>query len=149
MSSRLCSRPLSPIEASQGDQIQEDEEDRDEEAEEHRSGDDDLEVSEEARRVVKGAKQQYRPSAQEVQVHNRTHTPFRNWCRFCVAGRGPNLPHRRGVRSQENPKNEISADYCFLRDVQGGPSQVVLVGRDRRTGVYFSHAVPHKGAGLE
>ena len=26
---------------------------------------------------------------------------------------------------------------------------MVLVGRDRRTGVYFSHAVPHKGAGLE
>merc|ERR1711940_242046 len=33
--------------------------------------------------------------------------------------------------------------------MQGGPSQATLVGRDRRTGVYFAHAVPYKGAGLE
>ena len=105
-------------------------------------GDDDLDASEEARRMPKGLKRAYTPSAQEILEHNRTHTPYRNWCKHCVAGRGPNLPHRRAPQGHGVSKNEISADYCFLRDVQGGPSQVVLVGRDRRTG-HTSHMLCH------
>ena len=61
----------------------------------------------------------------------------------------PNLPHRARNPDQSAIKNEIAADYCFLREVSGGPSQPVLVVRDRRTGMFFAHAVPYKGAGIE
>ena len=27
------------------------------------------------------------PSAEEVELHNATHLPYRNWCPWCVAGR--------------------------------------------------------------
>ena len=51
---------------------------------------------------------------------------------FCAAGancaRAPNLPRRARNPDQSAIKNEMAADYCFLRDVSGGPSQPVLVG---------------------
>jgi hypothetical protein len=28
------------------------------------------------------------PSPDEVMEHNKTHLPFRNWCRHCARGRG-------------------------------------------------------------
>ena len=31
------------------------------------------------------------PSIAEVDIHNRTHIPFRNWCEICVRGRGPDM----------------------------------------------------------
>ena len=34
------------------------------------------------------------PSAAEVELHNATHLPYRNWCPCCVAGRRNNTPHR-------------------------------------------------------
>ena len=150
--SRSSSRPLSPIEVGQESATEELEEEKQVAIDGHEDdifGDEDLEESEEAVRVGKGAKRTYVPSTQEILVHNRSHTPFRTWCKHCVAARGPNLAHKRPEPDRGAARNQISADYCFLRDVQGGPSQVVLGGRDRRTGVYFSHAVPYKGAGQE
>ena len=66
----------------------------------------------------------------------------------CPRGR-PTFLTELGIPIKVHIKNEIAADYCFLRDVSGGPSQPVLVGRDRRTGMFFAHAVPYKGAGVE
>ena len=89
------------------------------------------------------------PTGREIEEHNLTHIPSRSWCKFCVSARAPNLPNRTRNPDQSAIKNEIAADYCFLRDVSGGPSQPVLVGRDRRTGMFFAHAVPYEGAGVE
>ena len=36
----------------------------------------------------------YVPTKAEVERHNLTHLPYRNWCRICVAGKKPNTPHR-------------------------------------------------------
>ena len=109
-----------------------------------------FEDSEEAREIPHTApKRGKQPTGREIEEHNRTHIPFRSWCKFCVSARAPNLPHRARNPDQSAIKNEIAADYCFLRDVSGGPSQPVLVGRDRKTGMFFAHAVPYKGAGVE
>ena len=89
------------------------------------------------------------PTGTEIEEHNRTHIPFRSWCKFCVSARAPNFFHRARNPDQSAIKKEISANYCFLRDVSGGQCQPVLVGRDRRTGMFFAHAVPYKGAGVE
>ena len=36
-----------------------------------------------------------RPTVKEVEEHNLTHLPFRNWCIFCVKGKSKDDPHRR------------------------------------------------------
>ena len=78
-----------------------------------------------------------------------SHTPYRSSCKHCVAGRAPNLPHRPRRHDQGALKNEIAADYCFLRIAARDVSQAASVARDRRTGNYIAHAVPLKGAGVE
>ena len=41
-----------------------------------------------------------RPSEGEVQDHERTHLPYRNWCYHCVGGKGRDLDHRRAVEEE-------------------------------------------------
>ena len=38
-----------------------------------------------------------RPSAEDVDRHDATHVPYRNWCPICVAARGKGAPHKRQV----------------------------------------------------
>ena len=47
-------------------------------------------------RDVKKMNSPLRPSQAEVDSHNLTHSPFRNWCRHCVRGRGNESPHVQG-----------------------------------------------------
>ena len=35
-----------------------------------------------------------KPTARHVEEHERTHLPFRSWCRWCVLGRGRGLQRR-------------------------------------------------------
>ena len=53
------------------------------------------------------------PSQEEIDVHNATHIPFRNWCAFCVAGKAKEDPHfkKDDVSVMENV---VSLDYAFL-----------------------------------
>ena len=39
------------------------------------------------------------PSQQEVDEHRCTHVPYRDWCRWCVLGRGRGLQHSRALAS--------------------------------------------------
>ena len=34
-----------------------------------------------------------RPTQEEVEKHNVTHTPFRSWCPCCAAGKAKSEPH--------------------------------------------------------
>ena len=34
------------------------------------------------------------PSAADVELHDRDHLPFRDWCKWCNMGRGRGTPHR-------------------------------------------------------
>ena len=44
---------------------------------------------------------------------------------------------------------EVSFDYCFMKEVSGGATATVLVGRDRRSGLYLGHVVPAEGSATE
>ena len=50
------------------------------------------------------------PTVSEIVAHNCSRTPYRNWCRHCVAGRAPNLPHRPRRPDQGPLKNTTSAN---------------------------------------
>ena len=47
------------------------------------------------------AKNIYTPTAQEIDEHNATHIPARDWCPACVEGKLANPPHRRTVEEKK------------------------------------------------
>ena len=56
-----------------------------------------------------------RPTVKEVEEHNLTHLPFRNWCIFCVKGKAKDDPHRRKIKQDEEQDIRIvSIDYMFM-----------------------------------
>ena len=79
------------------------------------------------------------PSATEVERHNITHMPFRAWCSACVAGRAGDRPHNHGSAPETKRVPEIVFDY------DEDENQAILVVKDRRTRMVFSHVVPRKG----
>ena len=53
------------------------------------------------------------PTPAEIEEHNLTHLPPRDWCGVCVQTRGKADPH---VRVADDPKAipRVQMDYCFL-----------------------------------
>ena len=120
------------------------------EGEEDLFGEEGCEGSEEANELPTVIPKCHRkPTVSEIVANNRSHAPHRSWCKRCVADRAPNLPHRPKQPDPGPLKNEIAADFCFLRNAARDVSQPVLFARDRRTGIYIAHAVPFTGAGVE
>ncbi len=85
-----------------------------------------------------------KPTQEEVDEHELTHLPYRNWCPICVRGKGKELDHRKSI-DEPRGLSEYSFDYCFPGD-EFGFKLTVLVGRERSTGSNFEVAVPTKGA---
>ena len=86
------------------------------------------------------------PSQNEIDEHNLTHLPFRDWCPFCIRGRGLSSGHFARKTPEESQVPTISIDYCFLGDETTRDTDLpVLVVRDRRTKSVWAHPVPAKG----
>jgi len=83
-----------------------------------------------------------KPTEREVELHNLTHLPYRNWCDVCVAAKCNDLDHRRDVREARGLP-EYSFDYCFPGN-EFGFHLTILVGRERATGMTMATVVPEK-----
>ena len=81
------------------------------------------------------------PTKEEVEEHNLTHLPFRNWCPHCVRGAGRSADHRVHVRDDGLP--EVQMDYCFL-GAEGESTETVLVVRERPHRMTMSTVVPNE-----
>ena len=68
-------------------------------------------------------------SAAQIELHNATHLPYRNWCPWCVAGRRNNTQHRElsGKRARTEPC--LHLDYALLSDEIGTEALTVLIGK--------------------
>ncbi len=68
--------------------------------------------------------------------HCLNHAVYRNWCEFCVRGRGKEAPHKsKGTQEMQIPV--ICMDFGFLREepkVAGEESRPILVTKCRKTG---------------
>ena len=85
-----------------------------------------------------------------VEAHNRTHIPFRPWCKACVAARMANRPHYSVASSRPNNSvPEVHVDYCFFRDHKGAESVPTLVIKDRASRALAAHVVAQRGSGSE
>ena len=85
------------------------------------------------------------PSKSDIEAHEMTHLPFRNWCRHCVKGRGVEASHFKSVRD-EGALPEIHIDFCFPGSRVGGDALTVVVARDRDSKMLLSEVVPTKGS---
>ena len=85
-----------------------------------------------------------KPSEKEVEMHNLTHLPFRNWCPHCVRAKGKDMDHRR-VGDKQRGLPEFSFDYCFPGN-ELGYKLTVLVGTERGTGMKMATVLPAKGS---
>ena len=63
------------------------------------------------KKTVQGVKT---PTKLEIELHEKTHLPFRTWCKSCVKGRGQASPHTR-VERDDPGAPEVHIDYCFPR----------------------------------
>ena len=80
------------------------------------------------------------PTVKEHQEHMTTHRPYSSLCKFCVMGRGVNLPHRRS-----DAQDDVSMDHRFLHE-RGFQEQVtpVPVIHERRHKMTWAMLVPRK-----
>ena len=101
--------------------------------------DDKEEPSEECRGVRGGHTTMMTPTLRERQEHERTHIPFRSWCRHCVAARASNPAHRgrRCATAVEEDKHmkQVTHDYCLMRHQLGSESAEILVSKDSASGI--------------
>ncbi len=51
------------------------------------------------------------PSPEDVELHERMHVPYRDWCNWCNMGRGRGTPHRHTGASTAPI---VGVDYFFL-----------------------------------
>lgn len=85
------------------------------------------------------------PTEAEVQQHNLSHLPYRNWCPHCVRGRGVEMEHRRRRPGDEPPTPEYHLDYCFPGDTDGN-KLTVLVAVEKQSRMKRGIVVPSKGS---
>ena len=81
-------------------------------------------VKREIRRLIDPRK----PTKEEVDEHELTHVPYRNWCPICVMAKGKESDHRN---SSEGPSgmSEYSFDYCFPGDELGRKRTDLVMSR--------------------
>ena len=112
--------------AGQGDDTEEIEEDKIEEA-----------------KVAKAGRSPYTPTKRERDDHEGTHLPYRSWCADCVAGRRDNPAHRK-MAAEEHQVPEVGMDYAFIRRRAEGDTTTVLVIKDRDSRAIRAHVLRYK-----
>ena len=85
------------------------------------------------------------PSKEEREEHEKTHMPFRNWCRHCVRGRGKEEACREGKRGHDMA--ELHLDFMFMGDEGEDRTLAVLVAKERSRGMVMSTVAPKKSSG--
>ena len=88
-------------------------EEREESTECEKCGDEPREEGEEGR-TAKGRRAPQKISKKEREEHDRTHTPYRAWCPYCVKGRGKNTQHRAGEDEARGQEREGAQDFYGL-----------------------------------
>ena len=69
------------------------------------------------------------PTKKDVDEHNLTHLPYRNWCQYCVEGKGKMAP--RFKQQARTDLTETHFDYCFM-STDRNPFATILVAKERR-----------------
>ena len=101
---------------------------------------------EEGRNVIKQMDPKL-PSPEDVEEHNLTHVPYRNWCRHCVRGRGKEAAHKKTAEDADKERAEFHCDFCFPGDEDDKKNLIVLLMRERISRMTLATVVPTKSTG--
>ena len=104
-------------------------------------------------REATGLTSPMRVTKEEREKHERTHTPFRSWCRCCVLGRAMNTAHRADKSTEEEKEMKvprISIDYFYMsKEDEEGKKNPVLVAVNESSNEKYARAAGQKGLGSE
>ena len=84
------------------------------------------------------------PNGAEVEEHEKTHLPFRSWCRHCVRGEEKQAEHRRMAQEKVGP--EMHMDFAFMGDEEREELLTILVAKKRTTRMLTSTVVQAKSS---
>ena len=98
----------------------------------------------EKRKVVK-RQDPKEPRPEEREEHEKTHIPFRSWCRHCVRGRGKEEACKRTDRRHDVA--EVHLNFMFMGEEEGEKTLAILVARERSSGMTMSTVAPRKSSG--
>ena len=85
------------------------------------------------------------PTREEKEEHEKTHLPYRDWCRHCVRGRGTAAAHKMSTEKPEIP--ELHMDYMFMGDEGEDEKWTILVAKERLLKMVMATAIPWKTFG--
>ena len=107
----------------------------------------DEESGESGIRTTRKTREPADPTQDEILEHNKTHLPYRSWCKDCARGRGLQLPHHR-QDGQEGGLQELHMDFCFMGDENmPGKTMPVLVAKIKGSRMKMSAVIPKKTSG--
>ncbi|CAK0904052.1 unnamed protein product [Prorocentrum cordatum] len=100
--------------------------------------------SEEAQ-LPRRRKERCKRAAGEIATHERTHMPFRDWCEWCLWGRGK-WDGRMKANPDEAPTMSVSSlYYCFVNAETGADMVATLVMVQKPEDCAAAIVVIHKG----
>ena len=80
------------------------------------------------------------PTKKDVDEHILTHLPYRNWCQYCVEGKGKMAPHFK-QQARTDGLTEIHFDYCFM-STEGNPLATILVAKENASKMSMATVAP-------
>ena len=92
----------------------------------------------------KGVTKPKEPTKKEWDEHMLTHVPYRNWCPFCVKGRGRQDAHKT-EKGEEKKVAGLVMDYAFLNPEEKETNRPILMMKDQRGGKVMAFVVTRKG----
>ncbi len=111
----------------------------------------------EAQKAVRSPR---KPTPKEVEDHELTHCPYRQWCEHCVRGQAKDDPHRSMTAEESQTSvTRITMDYCYLTEKaevtsteheessKAKTSMTVLVMKEDLCGSVWAYAAEAKGSG--
>ena len=88
------------------------------------------------------------PTKNEIEEHEITHFPPRDWCQHCVAGYGISNQHRASKETDEDKLGiTVGLDYCFMHEGERetGVSPILIMYDENRKALWVL-PVENKGA---
>jgi hypothetical protein len=98
---------------------------------------------------IKAASQPYEPNKAEREARELTCVPYRSWCKYCVAGKAADTPHKKQAKVEEHIP-VVEFDYNFIGDKTIDEKKVtVLVAVDSVHGSMTAPMARKKGSSDE
>eukprot|EP00971_Amphidinium_carterae_P291284 5783322-Amphidinium_carterae.1 len=91
--------------------------------------------------VPKTYKRPVLPTQQEIDEHDITHLPYRDWCKHSVQGKSRGQRHQRGGLTKQSI---TQIDYAYLRSDNDNHFATVLTICESITGLGYATVVPYK-----